>query len=241
MFLETSLVMLIIVLASGLQGFSGFGFGLALMMALPFFIPITTATVLATVSVTFISLYMVWRNRESIDLTQILYPLIGSFLFIPVGVYLLNHLNEEVLKMVLGSLLVLLSGFFLLNGAERAVIQSTKGNGLLAGILGGTLTGMLSIGGPPLVIYFLHAAKDKLSYKTSLDFIFFVTSVFRLFWLALYGNINMSMAPLLAGSVIAGIIGTMIGFKMMIKTDKAAITKTVYVVMILAGLSLVFL
>lgn len=239
--IDIILVFAIIVFGSALQGFSGFGYGLTVMAALPFFIPVTAATVLASVSVTFISLYMVWRNREHIDLKIIIFPLIGSFLLIPLGVFLLNFLDEEVLKTVLGSLLILISLFFLLKGNQGITITPSKFNGILAGALGGTLTGMLTIGGPPLVLYFIHAARDKYQYKVSLDTIFLITSIYRLGWLAYYGNITSDMAPLLGGAVIMGLIGTAIGFRMMIRVDREVIVKIIYIIMILAGLSLIFL
>src|SRR3990172_4361968 len=113
--IDSTLVLITIFVASALQGFSGFGYGLALMALLPLFLPITTATVLVSFSSTFIGLYMNWRNWRNTDLQITIYPLIGSLLFIPFGVYLLNYLDEQILKNILGFVLVLVAIFFFLH------------------------------------------------------------------------------------------------------------------------------
>lgn len=238
---EVFVVTLTVLLASILQGFSGFGYGLALMTVLPFFLPITTATILVSFSSTFISIYMLWRNWKNYDLKIILFPLIGSFLFIPVGVFLLNYIKEETLKILLGILLILIPIFFLTKREEQLKIKPKAINGIFVGAAAGTLNGMLSVGGPPLVLYFIHAAKDKYNYKASMDLIFLISSIYRLVWLYIYGNITSDMAPILITAVFAGVTGTVLGFNMLIKTERSIITKAIYVIMILAGISLIFL
>lgn len=238
---EDVLILAVILFASILQGFSGFGYGLVLMTVLPFFLPVKSATVITSVSVIFICLYMVWQNRNHLNPRLIIFPMIGSFLFIPFGVFLLNFLNEEILKIVLGVLLILVSLFYLVRENRDLKIRVTKRNGALSGMVSGTLGGMLGIGGPPLVIYFIQAAGDKYEYKASLDSIFLLASIYRSFWLLFFGNITKSMIPLLSGAIVAGLIGTMIGFTLMMKTEKASITRAVYIIMIIAGLSLIFL
>jgi hypothetical protein len=235
------LVALTVFLASILQGFSGFGYGLALMTALPFFLPITTATILVSFSSTFISIYMLGRNWKNYDLKLIIFPLIGSFLFIPIGVFLLNYIDEDILKILLGVLLVLISIFFLTKREDQLKIKPKASKGILVGATAGTLNGILSVGGPPLVLYFIHAARDKYNYKASMDLIFLISSIYRLVWLYIYGNITSDMAPILITAVLAGVTGTVLGFNLLIKTERAVIAKAIYGIMMLAGISLIFL
>ncbi len=234
-------VALIVVIASALQGFTGFGYGLALMATLPFFLSIKNATVVVSFSIAFISLFMVWRNRKNIERKIILYPLIGFLLFVPVGIKLLNYFQDDVLKIFLGFLLVINSVFFFIKGGREYRFKTSVFNGLLVGAIGGTLGGMLTIGGPPLVLYFVHAAKDKYTYKASLDTIFLISSIYRLAWLYMNGTLTPEMGPILITAVVAGILGTVIGFNLLIQVDRAVLTKTVYVIMSLAGLSLIIM
>jgi hypothetical protein len=238
---EILLVIVSILCASFLQGFLGFGYGLALMTIMPFFLPITTATILVSFSSAFIGIFMLWRNWKNYDLKVILYPLIGSFLFIPLGVFLLNYVKEETLKLFLGLLLILISLFFLTKKDQQVRIKPKAGTGIVVGAMAGILNGMLSVGGPPLVLYFVHAAKDKFNYKASMDLIFLLSSIYRLIWLYAYGNITSDMRSILLAAVLAGVTGTLLGFNLLIKTDRLVITKTIYIIMIIAGLSLILL
>jgi len=238
---EELLVFLVILLASILQGFSGFGLGLVLMAVLPFFMTAKSATVIVSVSAVFICLYMVWRNRKNLNIRLIAFPLVSSFLFIPLGVYFLNYLDEALLKICLGVLLVLISTMYLVRERHEVKIKPNSRNGFLTGVVSGILGGLLAIGGPPHVIYFIQVAKDKYEYKASLDFIFLMTSLYRLIWLFVFGNLTISMLPLLSGAIVFGLVGTIIGFRILVNTEKTLITKAVYIIMILAGMCLIFI
>jgi uncharacterized membrane protein YfcA len=97
---------------------------------------------------------MILRNRGNIDFQLIIYPLIGSLIFIPVGVYLLNLLSGETLEIFLGAALITISVYFLLGKNRRLNFRPGMRNGILAGAIAGSLNGVLSVGGPPLVLWF---------------------------------------------------------------------------------------
>lgn len=238
---EIVLVLVIILFASAIQGFSGFGYGLVMMSFLPFLISITDATVLSSISVIFICLYMIIRNRTSVNFGLVALPLLGNLLFIPLGVFLLNFLDEKLLKISLGILLILISGFHFLQRNREIRLNVTSRIGFLAGMLSGVLGGMLAIGGPPVVLYFAHVARDKYEYKAALDVVFLATSVYRIIWLLIFGNLTVSKLHLVIGAVIVGLTGTVIGFSWMIKAERKIITEAIYAFMILAGLSLIFI
>ena len=232
-------IFFLVLFASMLQGATGFGSGLVLMATLPFFISIKTATIVVSFTVMFISLFMVWRNRKSIDFQMTIYPLIGMLTFMPLGVFILDNVNEDVLKYILGFLIIVISIFFFVAGNTEIKINPSPVKGVIVGMIGGILGGMFTIGGPPLVIYFIQVAKDKLNYKSSLDFIFTATSIYRLVWLYALGNIEPQIYPNVFVSLIVGIIGTSLGFSLFTKINRELLSKTIYVVMIFAGISLV--
>ena len=238
---ELFYVAIVVLIAGTLQGFTGFGYGLFTMALLPFFLPIPTAAVLVSTSVAIISLYMVRRNWKYIDLKIIGYPLVANLIFVPLGVSLLNNLNEHVLRILLGVLLILNSLFFLIQRDREISIKPTAVNGFLTGAISGTLSGMFTIGGAPLVLYFIHAVKDRFTYKASLDSIFLISSLIRLIWLYRYGILTTGMGSILIVAVFAGILGTILGFRLLITANREVIKLAVYIFMGLAGLSLIFL
>ncbi len=236
---EYLIIFLIILFASGVHGFVGFGYGLILMAILPFIIPVTTATIIVSFSSMFFSLYMVWRNRAYIDTKLVLFPLIGILLFIPAGVFLLNYVDDQILKPILGLVLISISLFSLVRKEENFSIKSTPFNGILTGSISGILNGWLSVGGPPLVLYFVQSTPDKYSYKVAMDLVFLINSIYRLIWLFIYGNLTATMLPLLSLTVVGGIAGTIIGYSFLVKTDKSIINKVVYLTLVVAGAMLI--
>jgi hypothetical protein len=230
---------LIVLAASAVQGSTGFGFGLITMALLPLVVPLEIASVVVTCDVVMISLGMTWKLRREVSLRLAMAPLLASIVFTPFGVYILTVADEVILRVALGALIVLLSLFLLLNGSERFKIASTPRNGMIAGATSGVMNGMFNIGGPPLVVYFMRTARDKLSYKAALDFVFLTGALIRLFAVVLYGSVRPDTLPFVMISLIAGGLGTLVGFNFFARIDRAMLSRAIYALLITAGISLI--
>jgi uncharacterized membrane protein YfcA len=230
---------LIVLAASATQGSTGFGFGLITMALLPLVVPLEVASVVVTCDVVMISLGMTWRLRHEVSLRLVMAPLSASIVLTPLGVYVLTVANEAILRIALGSLIVLLSLFLLLNGSERFQIASTPRNGMIAGATSGVMNGMFNIGGPPLVVYFMRTARDKLAYKAALDFVFLTGAIIRLFAVVLYGAVQSNALPFVMVSLIAGGLGTLVGFGFFARIDRTMLSRAIHALLIAAGISLI--
>jgi uncharacterized protein len=134
---------------------SAFGFGEALIAVplLAFFIPMQVAAPLAVlVSVTIAAVVVVqdWRH---IHLQSAGWLVLSTMVGIPLGLLLLTHAPEHVMKAGLGGLILLFALFSLTGGARMQLRHDSRRWMLACGFIAGILGGAYGMNGPPLVIY----------------------------------------------------------------------------------------
>jgi uncharacterized protein len=132
---------------------STFGFGDALM-AMPFlvlFIGVRSATPLVALFSTTIALIIAGANWRNIDIKAAWRLILASLLGIPLGLWVLAHAPEEIVKAVLGGCLIMFGLYSLTRPALPSLDQSAwaYGFGFVAGVLGGAY----NTNGPPVVLY----------------------------------------------------------------------------------------
>ncbi len=142
--------------AALLRGFTGFGFGLAAVPLLSLALPpakVVPFVVVLQVIVGVAGLRQAWRLCDW-RAVGALSP--GLVLGIPIGVAVLATSRPDMVRLVIGglilaSVLVLWRGFRL---PPRPSGLITMGVGLTAGIM----SGLASMGGPPIVVYLMALA-----------------------------------------------------------------------------------
>jgi len=172
--------------ASGfVSGVTGFGSGLVLMGSLVAVMSIEQATVISTVVAIVLAVLNVWSVRDRVPWGAIWPTLLVGAPAIGLGVWLLNHLDEGILKVGLVAIMVAGCG---------AVMWSPKGRRYsssylvpVAGALSGVFNGALGTGGPPLVLFTLLRGWDKRTCKAYLSALFLFMNALRLALLASSG------------------------------------------------------
>ncbi|MBR6709874.1 MAG: sulfite exporter TauE/SafE family protein, partial [Clostridia bacterium] len=161
-----------------IQRVSGFGLGIFVMLFLPHMLPTHTAA--ATISCLFscgTSSYNAVKFRRDVPFRTVLPLLAAALVTIPIAVFFSARVSAATFKLILGIVLIALSLYFLIF-ARRIHIKPTVTNGLLAGAIGGTLNGLFSTGGPPVVLYMTHATTDNLAYFAGIQFYFALTNIY---------------------------------------------------------------
>lgn len=148
------------------------------------------------------------------------------------------NFEVDLLKVILGSVLIVLSVYFYWFKNSIQVKASTR-NGIIAGFISGILGGMFNIGGPPLVIYYFCALKDKLEYNASLQATFNLSAIYTIALHILYGNINTTVLKYTAVGVIAVSVGCSIGLWIFKKIEKETISKAIYSFMAIMGIMMI--
>lgn len=131
----------------------GFGEALVAVPLLAFFIPVRVAAPLAVLVSITIAVIVVAQDWRHIHLRSAGWLLAATLFGLPLGLLLLTHAPERLVKAGLGTL-ILMFALFCLAGSMRLHLASDNRLGLLVcGFLAGILGGAYGINGPPLAIY----------------------------------------------------------------------------------------
>jgi uncharacterized membrane protein YfcA len=139
--------------ASVLRGFTGFGFGLAAVPLLSLALPPAKIVPLVVVLQVIVGVAGVRQAAPLCDWRAVRGLSPGLILGIPVGVAVLTAFRANPVRLVIGcailaSVLLLWRGLRLTPSPSRVL---TIGVGLVAGVM----SGLASMGGPPIVVYLL--------------------------------------------------------------------------------------
>lgn len=236
------IVLLILVGIGGgfVQRVSGFGLGIFVMLFLPHFLP--SHTMAATVSCLFscgTSTYNAIKYRKNVPYKVVLPLILSALVTIPVSVYFSARVSSRFFEILLGAVLIFLSLYFLFLG-ERIKIKASVKNSILAGGLGGTLNGLFSTGGPPIVLYMTNALQDKIMYFAGIQFYFCITNIYA----TAFRFANGLIFPKVILYTVIGLVGCMIGDfsgKLVFDRLNAKMLKTIiYIGMIISGVVMIF-
>ncbi len=239
-YIQMILLILVGIGAGFVQRVSGFGLGIFAMLFMPHFLP--SATAAATISCLFscgTSTYNAIRYRKEIPFRTVLPLLIAAMIAIPVAVSFSTKVPQGIFELLLGIILIVISLWFLFFD-QRIHIRPTTTNGLLAGALGGTLNGLFSTGGPPVVLYLSQAASTPATYFAGIQFYFCITNIYATAMRALNGLVTWKLILLAAVGMIGCMIGDFIGKKVFARLDGNRLKKIIYIGMILSGILMVF-
>lgn len=199
----------IVIVAGFLQGLTGFGFALIALPLLGLFIPLKTIIPLVLMLAILISLTLSIQLRRSIRMRIIGVLFLATLPGIPVGVYTLKHLSAETLSLALGLLMVIFTTYQLLIKPRPKPLGLPYT--LTAGFLSGILTGSISAGGPPVIIYSAVQPWTKDEAKATLAFYFLISGGVALATHAVTGLVTSDVIHYFTISCPALIIGILSG------------------------------
>lgn len=107
-------LLLSVALAAAVQTVSGFGFSLIMMPLAVLLLGLPTAAPLVALIGLVVSLVNAVRNRKAVDPRELRVLALVAIVGVPVGVWLLSSVNEDVVKAGLGILLIAYASFSLL-------------------------------------------------------------------------------------------------------------------------------
>ena len=165
--------------ASFISGLSGFGFGLVAMALLPLLMGITLANAFVSFCGLAIFASLTIPLRKHIAWKALLPLLIGTSLGVPIGVYVLVNLPEHLLLKILAGFILSYVAFTLIT-QNRAHFHMDRRWGYLAGFVGGIISGALSAGGPPVIMYCDSLNLGKKGFKATLQMYFVLLILYKI-------------------------------------------------------------
>jgi uncharacterized protein len=220
------------------SGFSGFAMGLVVSgVWLHIITPMQTATLIAGYGL-LTQGYGIFKLRHTLDL-QRAWPLaLGTIIGIPIGVSTLAYLDPTYLRFGVGVLLVL----YTIYGLTRPVFAPMKigaGADIAIGVSNGLLGGLTGLGGVISTISCQWRGWPKDVQRAVFQPVLFVAFVVISISQAVAGTITKETLALYAIGVPFMVAGLWSGFKLFGKIDDETFRKTVLVLLLFAGLSLI--
>lgn len=221
------------------QRISGFGIGIVAIMMLPplihsYTLPAALTNILSMISAG----YLTFKFRKEARFRLIVPVLCGSFLMTFVMVRFANGASLSLLKKLLGITLAGLSLWFLFLAKKVRVRPSTR-NGLIAGLCGGTLNGLFSTGGPPVVLYFLGATENHAVYLATIQAYFLFNNTYATIVRFLNGQITQETLAGLLGGIPGMLLGIVLGNYLEPKIPDKAFLRIIYIVMLISGIVMI--
>lgn len=165
--------------ASFISGLSGFGFGLVAMAILPLLVGVKLASAFVSFCALAIFGALTIPLRKHIAWKALLPLFVGLALGIPIGVYGLVNLPETLLLKLLAGFILTYVGFTLFV-RPRVHFHMDRRWGYLAGFIGGIISGALSAGGPPIIMYCDSLNLGKKGFKATLQIIFVLMVLYKI-------------------------------------------------------------
>lgn len=216
LWLETTVVVLV---TAAIQGLTGFGFALTAVPLLVLLhephVAIEIGMILSTVSS--IIMWMQTRSHQRLPINRRLY--ISAIVGLPLGFYVLNHMNTAVMRLIVGGLtLGLAAAFaFVLPRRAAAVRAVTFASGpwprvvIGTGFISGFLMGSVSMAGPPVVALLTICRVDKTTARATMVEFFALIYATAFVFAVLSATISSRQLVYSAGHLPALLAGTYLG------------------------------
>jgi uncharacterized membrane protein YfcA len=161
--------------------------------------------------------------------------LLGMAVGVPLGyAFILFFGNDPAFRVVFG---LSLTGFAAYELIKPRLRPMPKYLGLPAGVLGGFFGGAFTTSGPPIAIY-LYSQNDRPALlKGTLQVVFMITTIWRLFNIVLFGpGIGRPVLEIFVICLLIVAFFAFIGHKMSLRVSSRIFLKIVYSIIAIAGL-----
>ena len=236
--MEVFLLISVIFSAVLTQTVSGFGVALVAMAFLPGMLGIQLAAPLVALVALTLEAVLLVRYRLSLNLRAVWPMVLASFIGIPIGIWGMRRLDEDLVLAVLGIVIAgyALYALFKLRLPELRHPLWAYGAGFLAGILGGAY----NTSGPPVIIYGDCQLWNPAEFKANLQGFFLLSDLFVVLNHAVGDNLNATVWAYYLWSLPAIAAGIILGLVIGRRLDPAVFRQVVLVLLVVLGLRLVF-
>jgi uncharacterized membrane protein YfcA len=231
---------LLIVCAGGLvRGYAGFGSNLV-MVPLLSLIWSPAEAVATTLGISLVTAVQLLPGALPLANKREIVPLIaGMILFTPLGTYLLLTLDQELTKKIIAGFVLLLT-LVALRGWQyrgpRNLITS-----LTAGGMGGLITGVAAVGGPPIVLYLLAVQEEVTVQRANIIVLMAFMGTIAFVYLILGGEVDLPTLMRVALCTIPSVVSVWIGTRLFYLLPNRAFRRLVLWMLIVISIVIIIL
>jgi uncharacterized protein len=220
------------------QSLTGFGFALVMVPLLSLAWDVKSVVVTSTVLGTITMLPLLVEARRHVRLAAVAALLAGSLAGIPAGLWILDWINPEALKILVG--LTVIAASVLVSWVRdvrvtRAGVIPTVAVGAVSGVLGGST----SMNGPPVVLYLLGTERDVEAFRGTLLAFFLPTGLITIAGMAAVGRVTPDVLRTSAIALPALVIGMFAGMWLKSRVPEELFRLLVLVLLILTSIGVI--
>lgn len=229
--------LVVIVIASFLQGITGFGSALVAAPLALLFVDKTTAVIGLTFASIALNGYLVWRVRGAMDLRQLRLLFLASLVGLPLGLTALRSFDIGTLRVLAGSLSLVFAILLFLKPFKAARSRSAVA---IAGLFSGLLHTSIAMSGPPVVLLLAGQRTEKDIVRRTFAAFFLVMSVVSVGLFAGTGTITQQGLMLGLLSMPGAVLGAYAGATMARYVSQRQFTFLVLALVCITGILTIY-
>lgn len=216
---------------------AGFGGGLTTMPLVSMLLPVKMAAPMSVIVGTATALFATWLSRKETDWKSAMVLIGFSILGVPVGIYALSYLPDNIMKMGLGIFLIVYSFYSLF--VPRLPVYDKNWIAAPIGTVAGALGAAFSTNGPPVVIYGMLRNLGPAAFRGTLNAFFTANNLIIIGGLATSGILTIDTVKLVIFAIPTMILGSIVGQYVHKRIPTSVFRLMVFVLLIASGAMLI--
>lgn len=235
--MDILIIILIIFIATFIQGMTSFGASMVMMPLLLFYFDLIELVPMLIIFALIMNGIILYTNKLKVSIKSILPLIISAFVFTFLGSYILKNVNENYLSLIIGIILIITSitNYFGL----RFILKNPKKAYIPVGAISGLLNSVSSLNGPPVILFLSNQNVNKLEFKGTLTTYFFINNITTIITFIIMGNINLSIFITSLKFIPIVILGVVTGIYISTKVSDNLFKKIVLIFIFIMGSYLV--
>lgn len=228
-------IIAIALLAGIVQGVTGFGSSIVMMMIFPNVFSLLQAAGISTAICIFLNLTMVFHYRKYISFKKVIPPAILYIIICSFTIHLATLVDQVLMKKVFGIFLILLAIYYLfIDKGDRKKLSLAVS--VICIVVSAICDGLFGIGGPLMVLYFLSQTHNTHQYLGTISLFFMINCIYNTCF-RIYTGI---LLPIHLSFIAVGVIGIVIGGSLarlvVDKLDGVMLRKLTYMMIGISGI-----
>jgi uncharacterized protein len=183
--------------------------------------------------------YGVWKLRHALAWQSVAPFIVGGIVGVPIGTILLTYLNPAYLRGGVGALLMIYGAYGLAQPTLLVAPASVSADAGI-GLANGLLAGLTGLPGFIITVWCQFRGWKKDVQRAVFQPVMLAAIIANVISLGVAGAITADILRLYLTGLPAMIAGLWVGFKLYGKLDDAAFRKVILVLLLIAGLGLLF-
>lgn len=223
-------------LAGLVQGVTGFGSAIVVMLGLPYFFTLPQSAGIASAVSVILCFSMAVRYWKHVRVKKALLPSLLYLAVCSAAIRFSAVFDPAVMKRVFGVFLLALSGYFLFSGKGDGQKKLSLPVRVFCITVSAVCDGLFGIGGPLMVLYFLNATDSSYEYLGTIQLFFLVNTLYSTVFRMAQGILLPSHLPVIGIGMIGILTGLFAANRIVDRLNVQALRKWIYGMIGISGL-----